>query len=116
MDGFLIADLGDIRAARRILDSPVNDVCAHQISIQERVVGNQVQVYLEAQCFIHELSILPELVALDRVEVSQERITLLPDEAIDITIDCSSAEDAHRVGAAIDEITWSLNRLMNLSS
>ena len=116
MDGFLIADLGDIRAARRILDSPVNDVCAHHISIQERVVGNQVQVHIEAQCFIHELSILPELVALDRVEVSQERITLLPDEAIDITIDCSSAEDAHRVGAAINEITWSLNRLMNLSS
>jgi beta-mannosidase len=56
---------------------------------------------------------LPELVALDRVEVSQERITLLPGEEIDLVIDCSTSDDARIVAGEIESITWSLNRLMN---
>ena len=113
IDGYLIAELGAIRTARRVLDAPVDEVCAHNVDIQERVVGDQVQVHIDANCFIYELSLLPELVALDRVEVSAERITLLPGESIDITIDCSSAADAKKVASRIEEITWSLNRLMN---
>ena len=113
IDGYLIAELGAIRTARRVLDAPVVEVCAHNVDIQERVVGEQVQVHVEANCFIYELSLLPELVALDRVEVSAERITLLPGESIDITIDCSNAADAKKVASQIEEITWSLNRLMN---
>jgi beta-mannosidase len=53
------------------------------------------------------------LVALDRVTVSAERITLLPGESITIEIECSNAEDAKKVASQIEEITWSLNRLMN---
>jgi beta-mannosidase len=112
IDGYLVAELGAISTARRIMDSAVDEVCAHNVSLLERVEGNRVTVLVEAQCFIHELSVLPELVALNRVEVSAERITLLPGESINITIDCSSAEDAQRVATSIEEITWSLNRLM----
>jgi beta-mannosidase len=50
---------------------------------------------------------------LDRVEVSQERLTLLQGEELDLVIDCSNPEDAARVASAIEEITWSLNRLMH---
>ena len=94
-------------------DAPVDEVCAHNVALLERVEGNRVQVLVEAKCFIHELSLLPELVALDRVTVSAERITLLPGESINIEIECSSAEDAKKVASQIEEITWSLNRLMN---
>ena len=111
-DGYLVAELGDIRTARRVLDKPVSQVCPHTIEIQERVVGNQVQVHIEAQCFIHELSLLPELVALDLVNVSHERVTLLPGEEIDIVIDASNARDAEEISKKIEEISWSLNRLM----
>jgi len=72
-----------------------------------------VQVLVQAECFIHELSILPELVAEDHVTVSAQRITLLPGESSNIVIDCSSEEDAARVASEIESITWSLNRLMN---
>lgn len=113
IDGYLVAELGDIRTARRILDAPVKEVCAHSIEFQERVVGNQVQVHIDAKCFIQELSLLPELVALDRVTVSAERITLLPGESIDLLIECSHSDDAKKVASNIEEITWSLNRLMN---
>jgi beta-mannosidase len=52
-------------------------------------------------------------VAADHVTVSAQRVTLLPGESINIVIDCSNEADAARVARAIDEITWSLNRLMN---
>ena len=113
IDGYLVAELGAIRTSRRMWDAPVDAVCAHNVALLERVEGNRVQVLVEAKCFTHELSLLPELVALDRVTVSAERITLLPGESINIEIECSNAEDAKKVASQIEEITWSLNRLMN---
>jgi beta-mannosidase len=112
-NGYLIAQLDGIRTARRVLDRAVSKVCAHNVELAAQVVGNSVKVHVAANCFIHELSLLPELVALDRVEVTQERVTLLPGEEIDLVIDCSTGEDAERVASAIEEITWSLNRLMS---
>jgi beta-mannosidase len=112
-NGYLIAELDGIRTARRVLDKAVSKVCAHNVELAAEIKGNSVMVHVTANCFIHELSLLPELVALDRVEVSAERITLLPGESIDITIDCSNATDAKKVASQIEETTWSLNRLMN---
>jgi beta-mannosidase len=112
-NGYLIAELDGIRTARRVLDKPVSLLCAHAVELSAQITGNSVNVHVNANCFIHELSLLPELVALDRVEVSQESITLLPGEELDLVIDCSNPEDAARVASAIEEITWSLNRLMN---
>ncbi|CAN2189773.1 LacZ Beta-galactosidase/beta-glucuronidase [Candidatus Nanopelagicaceae bacterium] len=113
IDGYLVAELGAIRTSRRMWDAPVDAVCAHNVALLERVEGNRVLVLVEAKCFTHELSLLPELVALDRVTVSAERITLLPGESINIEIECSNAEDVKKVASQIEEITWSLNRLMN---
>ena len=113
VDGYLIAELDGIRTARRVLDKPVKSVCPHNVELAAVIKGNSVMVHVSAQCFIHELSLLPELVALDRVEVSQERITLLPGEEIDLVIECSHSDDAKKVASQIDDIAWSLNRLMN---
>ncbi len=113
IDGYLVAELGEIRTARRIWDKAVQEVCGHNVTLLERVEGKQVQVLVQAECFVHELSILPELVAADHVTVSAQRVTLLPGESINIVIDCSNEADAARVAGAIEEITWSLNRLMN---
>jgi beta-mannosidase len=113
VDGYLIAELDGIRTARRVLDKAVSQVCAHNVDLAAQIAGTSVKVHVTANCFIHELSLLPELVALDRVEVSQERITLLPGEEIDLVIDCSNIDDAARVASEIEKITWSLNRLMN---
>jgi beta-mannosidase len=112
-NGYLIAELDGIRTARRVLDKAVGKVCAHNVELATQLASNSVEVHVTANCFIHELSLLPELVALDGVEVTQERITLLTGEEIDLVITCSNDEDAARVASAIDEITWSLNRLMN---
>jgi beta-mannosidase len=113
VDGYLIAELDGIRTARRVLDKAVSQVCAHNVELAAQIAGTSVKVHVTANCFIHELSLLPELVALDRVEVSQERITLLPGEEIDLVIECSNSDDAARVASEIEKVTWSLNRLMN---
>jgi beta-mannosidase len=112
-NGYLIAELDGIRTARRILDKAVSSVCAHNVKLTAQVVGNTVKVHVTANCFIHELSLLPELVAQDRVNVSQEQVTLLPGEELDLVIEASHEVDAQVIAKSIEEIAWSLNRLMN---
>jgi beta-mannosidase len=112
-NGYLIAELDGIRTARRVLDKAVAKVCPHNVELTAQVVGNTVKVHATANCFIYELSLLPELVAQDRVNVSQERLTLLSGEEIDLVIEASNESDAQVIARSIEEITWSLNRLMN---
>jgi beta-mannosidase len=112
-NGYLIAELDGIRTARRVLDKAVSSVCPHNVELTAHVLGRTVEVHAEAKCFIHELSLLPELVAQDRVNVSHERLTLLPSEEIDLVIEATSESDAQVIAKSIDAIAWSLNRLMN---
>jgi beta-mannosidase len=112
-NGYLIAELDGIRTARRVLDKAVSQVCPHNVELTAQVVGTAVNVHVKAECFIHEFSLLPELVALDRVTVSQERITLLPGEEIDLVIEASHETDATVIAHSLEDIAWSLNRLMN---
>ena len=112
-NGYLIAELDGIRTARRVLDQAVSQVCPHNVELTAQVIGTAVNVHVKAECFIHEFSLLPELVALDRVTVSQERITLLPGEEIDMVIEASHESDATVIARSLEDIAWSLNRLMN---
>ena len=112
-NGYLIAELDGIRTARRVLDNAVSKVCQHSVELSAKVVGTTVNVHVKAECFIHELSILPELVVRDHVEVRQQLITLLPGEEIDLVIEASHEFDATVIARSIEDIAWSLNRLMN---
>jgi beta-mannosidase len=112
-NGYLIAELDGIRTARRVLDKAVSSVCPHNLELTAQVVGNTVKIHVTANCFIHELSLLPELIAQDRVTVSQERVTLLPGEEIDLVIEASHESDATVIARSLEDIAWSLNRLMN---
>jgi beta-mannosidase len=112
-NGYLIAELDGIRTARRVLDKAVSSVCPHNVELTAQVLGKILKIHATAKCFIYELSLLPELVAHDRVNVSQERLTLLPGEEIDLVIEASHESDAQVIAKSIEEIAWSLNRLMN---
>lgn len=113
IDGFLVAQMDDIRVARRIRDSALQKMCADDLELTARVVGNDVQVHIHARCFTFELALLPELVAKGPVQVSQQLVTLLPGEEINIVIEAASGEEAAVIASAIELITWSVNRLMN---
>ena len=45
--------------------------------------------------------------------VSQQLFTLLPGDEVDVVIDAANISDAQNIATRIEEITWSLNRLMN---
>lgn len=112
-NGYVVAQLGDIRTARRILDRPIRKINAFDAKVEAKISGNTVQVELKAHAFIHELSLLPELVAQEPTTVSLQRVTILPGERLEIEINARNVSDAEKIHASISQIVWSLNRLVS---
>ena len=112
-NGYVVAQLGDIRSARRILDRPIRKINAFDAKVEAKISGNTVQVELKAHAFIHELSLLPGLVALEPTTVSLQRVTILPGERVEIEIKARNVSDAEKIHASISQIVWSLNRLVS---
>ena len=112
-NGYVVAQLGDIRSARRILDRPIRKINAFDAKVEAKISGNTVQVELKAHAFIHELSLLPELVAQEPTTVSLQRVTILPGERVEIEIKARNVSDAEKIHASISQIVWSLNRLVS---
>ena len=111
-NGYVVAQLGDIRTARRMLDKPVARINPVDAQISAAIDGIKVCVTIKAHSSIHEFSLLPELVAQDEVVVSAQRLTILPNESIYIEITATHAADAEIICSSIDQIAWSLNRLV----
>ena len=111
-NGYLVASLGDIRVARRTLDQPVQRINAFQGDINATTSGTTVHVHLKAHAYIHEFSLLPELVAHNLTRVASQRVAILPEEVVNLEIIATDEKDAKLIQASINEISWSLNRLV----
>jgi len=112
-DGYLIAELGGIRVARRMVDSPVTETNPQDVSFTFEATKTSITIGVVANQFVHELCLLPELVAQNGVTVSEQRVTLLPGEHKEFTIETANIEDTDRIVAALPYIIWSQNRLMS---
>jgi beta-mannosidase len=112
-NGYVVAQLGDIRTARRVLDKPIERINSIDCDIAAVISGLDISVTVKAHSFIHEFSLLPELVAQDLVTVSAQRLTILPNETVVIDIKASTTQDAQLIYESINEIAWSLNRLIS---
>jgi beta-mannosidase len=112
-NGYVVAQLGDIRTARRVLDKPIERINFIDCDIAAVISGLDISVTVKANSFIHEFSLLPELVAQDLVTVSAQRLTVLPNETVVIDIEASTTQDAQLIYESINEIAWSLNRLIS---
>ena len=111
-NGYVVAQIGDLRTSRRVRDKPVVRVNQVDADISASISGLDIAVRVKANSFIHEFSLLPELVALDTVTVSAQRLTILPKEIVVIDIKASNSADAQKIYSSLDEIAWSLNRLI----
>ena len=111
-NGYVVAQLGDIRTSRRMLDKPVARINPVDAQILAAIDGLKVCVTIKAHCFVYEFSLLPELVAQDEVIVSAQRLTILPNESVYIEVTATHAADAEIICRSIDQIAWSLNRLV----
>ncbi len=113
IQGFVVAQLGDIRTARTVSDDPISSINPHEIEISPHIDGNKVVLRIHAKSFIHELSFLPELVAQEVATVSVQRLTLIPGDNISVEITASNSQDAQLIVNSLEEITWSLNKLVS---
>jgi len=111
-NGYVVAQMGELRAARRVLDKPVAQLNSPMADIKATATEELVSVAIKAHNFIHEFSLLPELVVANPVTVSAQRLTILPGEQIVIEIQCSNSSDAQKVVHSVEQIAWSLNKLV----
>ena len=111
-NGYVVAQMGELRTARRVLDKPVARLNLPTADIKATVAQDLVNVVIKARNFIHEFSMLPELVVANPVTVSAQRLTILPGERVVIEIQCSNSSDAQKVAHSVEQIAWSLNKLV----
>jgi beta-mannosidase len=110
--GYVVAQLGDIRTSRSVSDKPVAVLNKVDAELTAELNGYCVEVTIRSHSFVFEFSLLPELVAHEVVSVSAQRLTILPNERKSIEIFASTIEDAQLIHASIKDIAWSLNRLV----
>jgi beta-mannosidase len=113
LDGFVIAQLGNIRVTRRLRNSPVVKVNPPNYEISSKSVGSQLKIKLLAHDFLTEFSLLPELLAENLTMVSNQNITLLPGESCELEIEFHNEKDCEKIKNNLDQICFSLNHLMN---
>jgi hypothetical protein len=75
------------------------------------MVDGTLRVDVNAKTYIHELSILPEIVALG-TQIDSQNVSLLPGENHVFTISGNS-KDLSAIQKSIDSILWSHNRIVN---
>ncbi len=110
--GYVVAQLGDIRTSRSVSDKPVAVLNKVDAELTAELNGSCVEVTIRSHSFVFEFSLLPELVAHEVVSVSAQRLTILPNERKTIEIVANTIEDAQLIHASIKDIAWSLNRLV----
>jgi len=110
-EGFLFADTGDIQAARRSTLKPAAKAPVHDLEIATEFAGASLKVSVKAKTYIHEISVLPEVVGLG-TQVDTQIVSLLPGTSHTFTI-TGEKIILTQVQARINELIWSHNRVVN---
>lgn len=113
IDGFLIAQIGTIRVSRRISNNPIIKINAADFDLSTQVKNGNLSVLITAHKFLTEFCLLPELLAKSKTVVSEQLVTLFPNESKIIEIEFESDQDLTRVKSNLEEVCFSLNRMIN---
>jgi hypothetical protein len=84
---------------------------AHNIEYFAEIVDGKLKVDVTAKTYIHELSILPEILALG-TQIDSQNVSLLPGENHVFTIS-GKAEDLLVIQKSVASVLWSHNRVVN---
>ena len=110
-EGFILATSPEVRVSRRTTLKPAAAAPAHDLEYFAEIVDGKLKVDVTAKTYIHELSILPEIVALG-TQIDSQNVSLLPGENHVFTIS-GNADDLIKIQKSIDAILWSHNRIVN---
>jgi hypothetical protein len=70
-----------------------------------------LKVEVKANTYIHELSFMPELLALG-TQVDSQTVSLLPGESHTFAV-TGDSKDLAEIASKIDDLLWSHNRIVN---
>jgi len=112
-EGFILAATPEVRVARRTTLKPAAAAPRHEVKHFSQMKDGKLYVGVTASTYIHELSILPELIALG-TQVESQNVSLLPGEE-HIFVVSGKDKDLQEIAQRIDEILWSHNRIVNHS-
>ena len=101
----------EVRVSRRTTLKPAAAAPAHDLEYFAEIVDGKLKVDVTAKTYIHELSILPEIVALG-TQIDSQNVSLLPGENHVFTV-FGNAEDLIKIQKSIDAILWSHNRIVS---
>lgn len=110
-EGFIVATSNEIRAARRSTLKPATMAPAHDLTFSSEFKGEKLQVKVHAKKYLHELSLLSEIVGLG-TQVDSQMAYLFPGETHTFNV-TGSKEVLTEVNSRISELLWTHNRVVN---
>ena len=110
-EGFILATCPEVRASRRTTLAPAQDSPKHDLESHVQMINGELHVEVTAKTYLHELSLLPELVALG-TQVDAQIVSLLPGESHTFKV-TGDANDLTDISKRVEDLLWSHNRIVN---
>jgi len=110
-EGFILATCPEVRASRRTTLSPAKQSPKHDLVASSKMESGVLKVKVKANTYIHELSFMPELLALG-TQVDSQIVSLLPGESHIFAV-TGGSKDLAEIASKIDDLLWSHNRIVN---
>ena len=110
-EGFILASCPEVRVSRRTTLKPAAAAPAHDLEYFAEMVDGKLTVDVTAKTYVHELSILPEIIALG-TQIDSQNVSLLPGEHHVFTI-TGNAQYLAKIQKSVESILWSHNRIVN---
>jgi len=112
-EGFILADVGEARAARRTTLDSAKAAPQQSLQITTQRGAKSLSVSVEAKSYVHELSLLSEVAGLGTNSDSQ-LVSLLPGEKHTFTVS-GDPETLKKIQSDPEQYLWSHNRIVNAS-
>jgi len=110
-EGFLLAKIGELKAARRSTLNPAKLSPKHELTYQTKIESAALHVEVVAVNYLHELCLLSEVIDIG-TQVDSQLISLLPGDAHTFVV-TGPLETLRKVETAVESLLWSHNRLVN---
>jgi beta-mannosidase len=110
-EGFLLATTDGVRTARRTTLNPAKVSPRQELKIESEIKSEKLKVRVTAIKYVHELSLLSEVVDLG-TQVDSQIVSLLPGESHTFEVS-GSLPLLERIQIQIQDLLWSHNRVVN---
>jgi hypothetical protein len=91
--------------------APAKESPKHDLVASSQIKNGVLHVEVTANTYIHELSFMPELLALG-TQVDAQIVSLLPGQSHTFVVS-GNANDLSEIAKRVEDLLWSHNRIVN---